>query len=69
MSVSRIWGMINRIAVADPRETLKRCELARDYLARVDCPELMTEDWRGVLPFDEMMETIAHIANDAYHRM
>lgn len=68
MTLEKLWGMINRIEVADVEETLKRCKVAEDFLVKVDCPALMVEDWRGVLPFDEMMETICHIVNETYHR-
>lgn len=69
MTITKIWGMINRIEVDDPHETLKRCKIAEQFLVKVDCPELMKEDWRGIYPFDEMMESICHIVNEASHRV
>lgn len=70
MTIEKLWGMINRIdLVDDPKETLKRCRIAEEYLAKVDCPALMQEDWKGSIPFDEMMEAIAFLTNEAYHRM
>lgn len=69
MTINKIWGMINRIEVKSPKETLKRCKLAEQFIVKCDCPELMIEDWKGNYPFDEMMEAIGFIKNSAYQRM
>lgn len=69
MTIKKLWGMINRIETGDPEETLKRCKIAEQYIIKVDCPELMQEDWKGNLPFDEMMESIYKIANEARRRV
>lgn len=60
-----LWGMVNRIAVSNPAETLKRCDLAEQFLVKADCPDLMEEDWRGNIPFDEMTETIIRVRAEA----
>lgn len=59
MSAQKYWYFINRIEVEDPVETRRRCGLAEEVI--VKAPISIDE-------FDAMMETIALICRESYHR-
>lgn len=59
-SVNRLWSFINRIEVNDPKLTRDRAQSAIKVLDKVENLNIDT--------YNSMMDSIAYIVRDSYHR-
>ena len=59
-SINQLWDFINRIEVDDPKATRARAEQAIEVLDK--CKHL------DIDTYDSMMDSIAYIVRESYHR-
>lgn len=60
VTTNQLWGFVNRIEVVDPKLTRDRAQSAIKVLDKVDCLDVDT--------YDAMMDAIAYIVRESYHR-
>lgn len=59
-TINQLWAFINRIEVDSPVKTRERAAQAEAVLCKCD--------YLDVNIFDEMMNSIAYIVRESYHR-
>ena len=59
-SINQLWDFINRIEVNDPKATRARAEQAIKVLDKCKYLDIDT--------YDSMMDSIAYIVRESYHR-
>lgn len=59
-TTKQLWDFVNRIEVYDPVVTRDRAQSAIKVLDKVDCLDVDT--------YDAMMDAIAYIVRESYHR-
>lgn len=63
------WDIVNACQSDDPKIQIQNVSIVEEFLKKSDSPVLWTEDWKGNILYDELMDSLACLSRDSYRRM